>query len=380
MANHIALTLVTGFLGAGKTTLINRLLRDPALSDTAVIVNEFGAVGIDHLLVGEASDGVVELSDGCLCCTVRGALVDTLLGLDERLTNDRAASLKRVVIETTGLADPVPVLQALAAHPALAARFRLDGVVTLVDCMHGRATLEAHEEARHQVAVADRLLLTKTDMVEADVLRDLKAHLAKLAPGLKPLRVDEMEAAALIDCSALEIGSRAAAVLREASPNQHHSDDHDHEHQHDHDHNHNRDHNHGHGHGHDHGHGHSAAFETILLTHDRPISGPAIESFLDLLRSQCGPHILRLKGLVELSGQPDRPLVVQGVRQILHEPRYLTGWPDGTRGVRLVIIGTGLDETYVKGLFAAFVGEAAIDTPDRAALEDNPLAIAGFRP
>ncbi|MFC5586416.1 CobW family GTP-binding protein [Nitratireductor kimnyeongensis] len=360
MANTIALTLVTGFLGAGKTTLINRLLRDPALSDTAVIVNEFGAVGIDHLLVEEASDGVVELSDGCLCCTVRGALVDTLLGLDERLSNDRAAKLRRVVIETTGLADPVPVLQALAAHPALAARFRLDGVVTLVDCMYGRATLEAHEEARHQVAVADRLLLTKTDLVDADALRGLKAYLAELAPGLEPLSVDEMDAAALIDCSALEIGSRAAPVLREASPY------HDHHHDHDHD--------------HDHEHGHSAAFDTILLTNDRPIVGSALENFLDLLRSQCGPHILRLKGIVELSGRPERPLVVQGVRQILHEPRYLAEWPDETRGVRLVIIGTGLDERYVRGVFAAFVGEAAVDTPDRTALQDNPLAIAGFRP
>ncbi|MAS15689.1 MAG: GTP-binding protein [Nitratireductor sp.] len=366
MANTIALTLVTGFLGAGKTTLINRLLRDPALSDTAVIINEFGAVGIDHLLVEEASDGIVELSDGCLCCTVRGALVDTLVGLDERLTKDRAAGLKRVVIETTGLADPVPVLQALAAHPALAARFRLDGVVTLVDCMHGRETLEAHEEARHQVAVADRLLLTKTDLAETDVLRDLKIHLARLAPGLEPVSADEVEAAALIDCSALEIGSRAAAVLHEASPCHHHDgDEHGHEHGHLHDH---------------HGHGHSAAFETILLTHDRPISGPALENFLDLLRSQCGAQILRLKGIVELRGQPEHPLVVQGVRQILHAPRYLAGWPDERRGVRLVIIGTGLDEAYVKGLFAAFMGEAAIDRPDRAALEDNPLAIAGFRP
>ncbi|WP_349365917.1 MAG: GTP-binding protein [Nitratireductor rhodophyticola] len=365
MSRTIALTLVTGFLGAGKTTLINRLLRDPALSDTAVIVNEFGAVGIDHLLVEEASDGIIELSDGCLCCTVRGALVDTLLGLDERLADGRADSLKRVVIETTGLADPVPVLQALAAHPALAARYRLDGVVTLVDAMHGRETLEAHEEARHQVAVADRLLLTKTDAVVADALSGLESYLAKLAPGLQPLVAEGMEAAAIIDCSALDIGARAAGASRDAQPYHHH--DHDHDHGHD------------HGHDHHHDHGHSAAYDTILLTHDRPIPGPALDNFLDLLRSQCGPQILRLKGIVELHGQPDRPLVVQGVRQVLHEPRLLAKWPDDTRGVRLVIIGTGLDEAYVKGLFSAFMGDAAVDTPDRAALEDNPLAIAGFR-
>lgn len=362
MAAKIALTLVTGFLGAGKTTLINRLLRDPALSDTAVIVNEFGAVGIDHLLVEEASDGVIELSDGCLCCTVRGALVDTLLGLDERLSDGRADALKRVVIETTGLADPVPVLQALAAHPALAARFRLDGVVTLVDAVHGLETLKAHEEARHQVAVADRLLLTKVDMADAATLSRLKAQLATLAPGLEPLIAAELEPVAVIDCSALDIGARAAEAMRHHHTHEHHHHGHDH-----------------HDHDHDHDHAHSAAFDTILLTHDRPIGGAALEGFLDLLRSQCGAQILRLKGLVELVENPERPLVVQGVRQVLHEPRWLPAWPDETRGVRLVIIGAGLDESYIRGLFSAFVGEARVDTPDRAALEDNPLAIAGFR-
>ncbi|WP_295807987.1 GTP-binding protein [uncultured Nitratireductor sp.] len=366
MTDTIALTLVTGFLGAGKTTLINRLLRDPALSDTAVIVNEFGAIGIDHLLVEEASDGIIELSDGCLCCTVRGALVDTLVDLDERMADGRAGALKRVVVETTGLADPVPVLQALAAHPALAARFRLDGVVTLVDAVHGLETLEAHEEARRQVAVADRLLLTKTDMVDADTLSRLTAHLASLAPGLGPLAAHESEAMTVIDCSALDIGARAAGVMRAAAPYRHHSHDH---HHHDDDHHHH----------HHHDHAHSSAFDTIPLAHERPIAGAALENFLDLLRSQCGARILRLKGIVELRGQPDRPLVVQGVRQVLHEPRFLAKWPDETRGVRLVVIGAGLDEAYVKGLFSAFMGDAAVDMPDRAALEDNPLAIAGFR-
>ncbi|WP_367717421.1 GTP-binding protein [Nitratireductor sp. GISD-1A_MAKvit] len=368
MPDRVALTLVTGFLGAGKTTLINRLLRDPALSDTAVIVNEFGAVSIDHLLVEESSDGVIELADGCLCCTVRGALVDTLLGLDERLGSERGTDLKRVVVETTGLADPLPVLQALAAHPALAARFRLDGVVTLVDAQHGMQTLETHHEAGQQVAVADRLILTKTAQVEPGALADLRAYLTALAPGLAPVVAEEADAAAMIDCSAVEIGARAAEVARVATPHQH--DHHGHHH-----------HVHSHGGGHEEGHAaaHSSAFDTVLLMHDRTIGQAALEGFLDLLRSQCGQRILRLKGIVELREAPDRPLVVQGVRQVLYEPRFLPQWPDAVRGVRLVVIGTGLDEAWLKGLFAAFMGDAAVDTPDRTALEDNPLAIAGMR-
>ena len=160
----IPVSVLTGFLGAGKTTLLNRLLRDPALKDTAVIVNEFGDVAIDHLLVEKASDGIIELSDGCICCTVRGELVDTLAGLIDRLQTGRLDRLARVVVETTGLADPAPVLQSIMAHPALAQAFRLDGVITLVDAVNAERTLDSHVEAVKQIAVADRLVVTKADL------------------------------------------------------------------------------------------------------------------------------------------------------------------------------------------------------------------------
>ncbi len=358
---RIPLTLVTGFLGAGKTTLINRLLRDPALSDTAVIVNEFGEVGIDHLLVEEASDGVIELSDGCLCCTVRGALVDTLVDLAARTADGRAARLKRVVIETTGLADPVPVLQALAAHAQLAEAFTINGVVTVVDALHGDRTLDEHEEARRQVAVADRLVLTKADQAQPEALAQLEARLGELAPGVEFVDAGKVSAMTLIDCSALDAGTRAAKVA--------HASQHDHCHDHAQHHHHD---------GRDHVHHHGAPFDTVFLSGEAPMPLAVLEGFLDLLRSQCGNHILRLKGLVETAETPERPLVVQGVRQILSAPRYLERWPDGTRGIRLVVIGTSLDAGYVRGIFAAFTGQARIDTPDRAALQENPLAIAGY--
>ncbi len=184
--------MLTGFLGSGKTTLLNRLLKDPALSDTAVIINEFGEVGIDHLLVEQASEGVIELSDGCLCCTVRGELVDTLADLIDRLQTGRIKALKRVIIETTGLADPAPVLHSIMGHPVLMQAFRLDGVLATVDAVNGMATLDNHEEAVKQAAMADRIVLTKTDLPEAQAgLAALKARLHALNPGANILEAGE---------------------------------------------------------------------------------------------------------------------------------------------------------------------------------------------
>ena len=157
--------MLTGFLGAGKTTLLNRLLKDPALSQTAVIINEFGDVALDHLLVEYVGDNMVLLQSGCLCCTMRGDLVDALETLLRDLDN-RRCTFRRVLLETTGLADPAPVLHTAMAHPYLVLRYRLDGVVTVVDCVNGETTLDEHAEAVKQAAVADRIVLTKTDLAD----------------------------------------------------------------------------------------------------------------------------------------------------------------------------------------------------------------------
>jgi G3E family GTPase len=360
----IPVSVITGFLGAGKTTLLNRLLKDPQLSDTAVIINEFGDVAIDHLLVEQASDGIIELSDGCLCCTVRGELVDTLADLIDRLQTGKIAKLSRIVIETTGLADPAPVLQSIMGHPALVQALRLDGVITLVDAVNGASTLDHHVEAVKQVGVADKIILSKAEMVDdAEALSALKQRIREINPSAMMLEGSDGQTgiAALLKCGLYDPETKTADVRRwlgDEAGHHHHHGDHDH---------------------HEHEHRHDERVKSFTLIHEGPVPYSSIEMLLDLIRSAHGEKLLRLKGIVELAEDPSRPLVIHGVQKILHPPARLPFWPDAVRGTRLVLITLDMPEDYVRGLFSAFTNQPSIDTPDRAAVESNPLAIAGAR-
>jgi G3E family GTPase len=361
----IPLSLLTGFLGAGKTTLLNRLVRDPAFAKTAVIINEFGEIAIDNLLVERAEDGVIALSSGCVCCTIRGELVEALERLLRGVDNHRVDEIRRVIIETTGLADPAPILYLLTRHPYLHLRFRLDGIVTVVDAVNAMSTLDAHEEAVRQIAVAERIVLSKSGSPGAAV-EAIIARVRRLNPGVTVLDAEKGEAtpAALTGCGAFDPEGAGADVRRwlaaEAFVDDHGHDDEADGHDHHHDVNRHDD--------------HIAAF---ALVSQRTAPRRAVFDLIDRLELDHGSRLLRVKGIIGVAEDADAPLVVQGVQGIFAAPVALAAWPDADHRSRLVVIGRDLDRRAVTMLFDAAMGEVRIDAPDRAALFENPLAIPG---
>ncbi|MGE8106008.1 CobW family GTP-binding protein [Allorhizobium sp. NPDC080224] len=382
--SRIPVSILTGFLGAGKSTLLNRLLKDPAMRDAAVIINEFGEVGIDHLLVETSNDAVVELADGCLCCTVRGELVDTLAELIDGMQTGKVKPLSRVVIETTGLADPAPVMQSVMGHPSIAQHFDLDGVVTVVDAVNGLSTIDAFPEAYKQVAVADRLILTKKTLADEAAVSAITQRLRMLNPRAPITDGDAEDAgsAAMLINGLYDASSKIADVDRWLKDEMAAVGDHEHHDHHNHHHDHGH-HSHGHSHGHHHHHDvnrHGTSIRSYSILHDEPIDPMAINMFIDLLRSTHGEKLLRMKAIVALTDRPDKPLVLHGVQSIFHPPVRLPAWPEGSdRKTRLVLITRDLSESYVRDLFGAFTGKVAIDRPDRAAMMDNPLSVPGLK-
>ena len=369
----IPLTIFTGFLGAGKTTLLNRLLVAPELADTLVLINEFGDVGLDHLFIEKVDGDMVLMSSGCVCCTIRGDLVNTLEDLLRKLDNGRIKPFRRVILETTGLADPAPILHAIMYHPYLLMRFRLDGVVTVIDAVNGAATLDAHEEAVKQAAVADRLVITKTDLPEgAARVAALTARLAALNPGARQLIAVKGEAtpSALLDCGLFDPETKTprvkewlnaeAVTTAHDHASHHHHDDHDHDHHH-------------HHHAHD-PNRHDAHIRAFCLTGDKPFAPSSFEAFIELLRGTHGPKLLRVKGIVALSDDVNRPVVIHGVQHVFHPPQRLDAWPDDDHRTRIVFILKDLDERFIEALYASLVNWPGVGQADAEAMMQNPLA------
>ena len=334
LAGKIPVTLVTGFLGSGKTTLIARLLKHPAMDRVAVVINELGEIGIDHDLVAMSSENVSLLANGCLCCTVRTDLQETLRELFGDRRAGRIADFDRVIVESTGLADPAPVIQTLASDSMLGAQYRLDGVVTLVDAVNAPMQLTEFAEAQRQVALADRIFITKADLADEAGLAALHAMLRELNATAQVQRcaMGDLHPSQLIDIG-LSSARASDATLRflgelDAQASQagetylaHRLPAR-----------------------------HDPRVQTQSLRFDTPFAWAAFTAAMELVISMRGKDLLRVKGIVNVEGEP---VVVQGVGHVFHPPLPLDRWPSEDKGSRLVFITRGIEGSTLRALFAA---------------------------
>jgi G3E family GTPase len=348
LAGRLPVTVVTGFLGSGKTTLIRRLLAHPGMNRAAVIVNEFGEVGIDHELVAASSESVTLLSNGCLCCVVRTDLQETLRELFAQRRAGAVIDFDRVLLETSGLADPAPVVQTLATDTLLAAHYRLDGVATLVDAVNGAGQLDRETESVKQAVLADRLLVTKTDLASAPAAATLRERLRELNPHAELTDVvqGEIDPAFLTGIGLASARAGAAQVGRWLGTGKESAD------------------------------GaylgavaprHDRGIRTFTLGFDAPLSWATFSAAMQLLTALRGPDLLRMKGLVNVAGEPG-PVVVQAVQHVFHPPVTLAAWPGEDRRSRLVFITREIPEQAVTTLFeaAGALAEQAPTSPPRA--------------
>ena len=330
----VPVSLLTGFLGSGKTTLLNKILSSPEMEETAVLINEYGDVSIDHLLVEKIDEDIVLLEGGCICCSVRGDLSKAMRDLLVRRSDGTIPPFRRVIIETTGLADPAPVIHTLITDPIASGRYRLDGIIVTVDGLLGWKTLDKFDEAVKQVAVADRIIITKTDIADNETVNNLRERLTSLNPGAVHVAVtsDSVQISELFNAGLYDenIKPHPEKWLSIDAVEKSHT----------------------------HTHSHDKSINSFSITCDKPIKWEAFTNWLDMLLTTQGERILRMKGVLDIEGQ-EKPIAVHGVQHVFHPPQELPSWsnigPNDKRISQLVLITKNLGPDAMIETFNKFV-------------------------
>ena len=328
LASKIPVTIITGFLGSGKTTLISELVRQPEMNRVALVINEVGEIGIDHDLIESSTENISLLSNGCICCSVRTDMQETLRDLFAKRSVGKVFDFDRVIIETTGLADPAPVLQTLVSDTLLEAQFRFDGLVTLVDVVNFPIMVQTQKEIVKQIAIADKLFLTKSDLINSASLATIQNQIRELN-NLAPMivitqgKVSPLELMNL-GLSSTKSSSKILSFLGEQTESGKYLGQFV--------------------------QAHDSGIQTLSLRFTDPFTWEAFSSALDLLSNLRGPDLLRMKGIINVSGQP---VVVQGVQHIFHPPVHLKDWPSDDHNSRMVFITRHIEEKLIRNLFDA---------------------------
>ena len=334
--NQIPVTVITGFLGSGKTTLLSSILKKKEMQKTAVIINEFGEIGLDHALIGHTDENIVELQSGCICCTIQGDLNKTLIDLFDKMMNGKVSSFNRVLIETTGLANPVPIIHTLMSSIELIRIYTLDGVITVVDSVNGEKTLDLHEESLKQLALAEKIILSKTDIIDKDEIKSLIYRIKEINPVSQIVysKFGNIPLEEIFGFGAYDPYKKSVDVKKWLAAEQYKDKKHHHHHD---------------------VNRHNENIRAFSMMSENPVNMIAFSFFRDMITAALGANLLRMKGIINIAGE-ERPAVIHGVQHIFHPVQWLETWPDNDRRTKLVFITQNIKKEQIEDFFRPLMG------------------------